>query len=106
MSAVVGRIIISMVGLENKQIGVGISFLSCVEAEIISSNLAYMKFSKELPVYVRRVGFPEMNWREICASFYTANIVRKSHEGISVNSSWLRKSITKFGPGVFPLLAH
>jgi hypothetical protein len=78
--------------------------LSCVEAEIISDNLANMKFFKELPVYGHRIGCPEMDWSEIFTSFCITNIVRKSHEGIPVNSSWLRNSIRKFGlRGISPI---
>ena len=95
-----------LVDPENGGLAVGISFLFCVEAEIISGNLVYPRFSKVLPVYGRHIGYPVMDKSEIFTSSCTANVFRKSHQSTLVNSSWLRNSITRFGPGVFPLLAH
>jgi hypothetical protein len=50
---------------ENGGLAVGISFLSRLEAEIVSGNLAYVKFSKVLPVYDRNVGYPVTDRSEI-----------------------------------------
>jgi hypothetical protein len=84
---------------ENRGLAVGISFLSCVEVEIISDYLMYLRFSKILPVCGCHIGYPVMNWSEIFTSPCTTNIFMKSHGSIPVNS-WLQNNINKFGLGV------
>jgi hypothetical protein len=75
---------------ENEGSAIEISLLFCVEAEMISGNFVYMRFSKVLLDYGRHIGYPVIGWSEIFTPTSNAKILKKSHESISVNFSGCR----------------